>query len=70
MKGLLKKIIPIDSAVFKFGQKIYHYKSWHPKHWKFDIVKAYAAYGIAKLCQGRDDVAVSLTVKLIGMAQQ
>lgn len=42
MKGLLKKIIPKDSAVFKFGQKIYHYKSWHPKHWKFDIVKAYA----------------------------
>ena len=37
---------------------------------KSDIVKAYAAYGIAKLCQGRDDVAVSLTVKLIGMAQQ
>jgi FkbM family methyltransferase len=44
MKGLIKKIIPNNSKAFKLLQKIYHHKYWHPKTWKFDIVKAYAEH--------------------------
>ncbi len=42
MKSILKKILPQNSKAFKLGQRIYHYKYWHPKRWSFDIVKAYA----------------------------
>jgi FkbM family methyltransferase len=44
MKSLLKKILPKNSKAYKLLQKAYHYRSWHPKTWKFDILKAYAEH--------------------------
>jgi len=42
MKTLIKKLLPNDHPVFKMGQKLYHYRYWHPRRWNFDIVHSYA----------------------------
>jgi FkbM family methyltransferase len=44
IKTLFKKIVPKNSLVFKTVFKIYDYKYWYPKPWKFDVLKCYAAF--------------------------
>jgi FkbM family methyltransferase len=44
IKKLFKKIVPKNSLVFKTVFKIYDYKYWYPKPWKFDVLESYAAF--------------------------
>lgn len=44
MKSIVKKLIPMNSAVYKLMRNIYRYKFWFPKDWKSDMIQDYANY--------------------------
>lgn len=42
IKTIFKIFVPRNSLVFKLAFKVYDYRFWYPKKWKFAVLKTYA----------------------------